>query len=156
MANKDILQYLRETPHNTNVNVVKTMLGDAGSGSSDGTILIYEGQLRTTQTYSSMSGAAYSASIPSAVLISPFIPKVHITFDGKDYILPLASSSGVGVAFYGPDEKFNSGHPDFSNSDYPCGISCHEGGNTKDALYTKEEGTYSVRITIIPEAHVEK
>lgn len=23
MANKDILQYLRETPHNTNVNVVK-------------------------------------------------------------------------------------------------------------------------------------
>lgn len=23
MANKDILEYLRETPHNTNVNVVK-------------------------------------------------------------------------------------------------------------------------------------
>ena len=29
---KDILQYLRETPHNTNVNVVKGMVGN-GSGS---------------------------------------------------------------------------------------------------------------------------
>lgn len=33
MANNDILQYLRETPHNTNVNVVKGMIGnESGSG----------------------------------------------------------------------------------------------------------------------------
>ena len=32
MANNDILQYLRKTPHNTNVNVVKGML-ENGSGS---------------------------------------------------------------------------------------------------------------------------
>lgn len=32
MANNDILQYLRKTPHNTNVNVVKGMIGN-GSGS---------------------------------------------------------------------------------------------------------------------------
>lgn len=33
MANNDILQYLRKTPHNTNVNVVKGMLGnESGSG----------------------------------------------------------------------------------------------------------------------------
>ena len=32
MANNDILQYLRKTPHNTNVNVVKGMI-ENGSGS---------------------------------------------------------------------------------------------------------------------------
>ena len=30
MANNDILQYLRKTPHNTNVNVVKGMIGNEG------------------------------------------------------------------------------------------------------------------------------
>ena len=37
MANKDILQYLRETPHNTNVNVVKGMM-ENGSGDGESEI----------------------------------------------------------------------------------------------------------------------
>ena len=32
MAQTDILEYLRKTPHNTNVNVVKTMLDNSGGG----------------------------------------------------------------------------------------------------------------------------
>ena len=32
MANNDILQYLRKTPHNTNVNVVKGMIGNESGG----------------------------------------------------------------------------------------------------------------------------
>ena len=40
MLNKDVLQYLRETPHNTNVNVVKGMVGNgSGSGAIEMTTL---------------------------------------------------------------------------------------------------------------------
>lgn len=43
MANNDILQYLRKTPHNTNVNVVKGMLGnESGSGAIEITTVFDE------------------------------------------------------------------------------------------------------------------
>ena len=35
MAQTDILEYLRKTPHNTNVNVVKTMLNAEGDGGAE-------------------------------------------------------------------------------------------------------------------------
>ena len=50
MANNDILQYLRKTPHNTNVNVVKGMIGnESGSGAIEMTTL-FEDDIMLTYT----------------------------------------------------------------------------------------------------------
>lgn len=50
MVNNDILQYLRKTPHNTNVNVVKGMLGnESGSGAVEMTT-VFEDDISLTYT----------------------------------------------------------------------------------------------------------
>ena len=50
MANKDILQYLRKTPHNTNVNVVKGMIGN-NSNSPIEISTIFEGDVTDDSVY---------------------------------------------------------------------------------------------------------
>ena len=88
MANKDILQYLRETPHNTNVNVVKGMIG---SGSGSGAIemeTVFEDDI--TFTYQKGQYSATSVSWYEDDTISMLEGYLKITLD--DTIL-LGTSS---------------------------------------------------------------
>ena len=153
MANNDILQYLRETPHNTNVNVVKGMIGNGnGSGSDSNKVTIYEGEITTTTIFSSMSGTANAAPIPSKMLISNVNSQVYINFDGIDYVLPKSSQSTATYStYFGSDDRNTANYPYFpSDASFPCGISIGDGyyGSIRDALYTPEPGTYLVKIEI--------
>lgn len=50
MANNDILQYLRKTPHNTNVNVVKGMIESGSEGGAIEMETIFEDDISLTYT----------------------------------------------------------------------------------------------------------
>ena len=71
MANNDILQYLRKTPHNTNVNVVKGMIGNgSGSGAIEMTTVFDEDITFTYEDNSpyAPSTGTYIGDIPIAVI----------------------------------------------------------------------------------------
>ena len=79
MANNDILQYLRETPHNTNVNVVKGMIGSgSGSGAIEMTTIFDEDISLSYQTGSQYVKAMGHYSSNAIQLLSGYL---KITFD---------------------------------------------------------------------------
>ena len=57
MANNDILQYLRKTPHNTNVNVVKGMIGNESGGGAIEMETVFDEDITLTYTESDYSPA---------------------------------------------------------------------------------------------------
>ena len=56
MAQTDILEYIRKTPHNSNVNVVKGMLNAEGGGGGDSDLST------ATVTYDNQAGARFYLS----------------------------------------------------------------------------------------------
>ena len=139
------------TPTNTNPAILGDMIDQiGGGGSSSDKMLLYEGEITTEQTYSSMGGVAYSASIPAKAVIGPYeVQNVYITFEGNSYILPKSSQPvTTGQCYYGTDERYNSGHPSFSEPTYPCGIVNGYQSLVCDALYTAQPGTYSIKIEV--------
>lgn len=90
MANKDILQYLRKTPHNTNVNVVKGMIGnESGSGAIEMETVFDED---ISLTY---NGVGYSTVTASYTNNNNGIPSYngYLKASLDDIIIPGISSS---------------------------------------------------------------
>lgn len=157
MAQTNILDYIRQTPHNSNVNVVKGMLGNSDGGSlpavttdDDGDILtvvdgewekaepgykcseetatVFDGNLTTT--YSAEMGGNYVNFSTSEQLTAD---PITVTFDGTEYELPKANGGygemgGSGMVF----------------TTYPCFVSRAYANNC--LLWTSTAGTYSVKI----------
>ena len=95
MANNDILQYLRKTPHNTNVNVVKGMVENgSGSGAIEMTTVFDEDIMLTYEAngYSRTHGS-YSGQLS---LINDGYLK--ITLD--NIIIRVISENGLGGGRY--------------------------------------------------------
>ena len=108
MANNDILQYLRKTPHNTNVNVVKGMLGnESGSGTIEMETVFDEDISLTYHTGSQYVKAMGRYDSNAIQLLSGYL---KITFD--DIIFTGASSgtqnSNVCYGFSNPLELFST------------------------------------------------
>ena len=106
MANKDILQYLRETPHNTNVNVVKGMIGN---GSGSGTIemeTVFEDDISLT----------YEDNSPYAPSTGTYIGNISIAgINGG--ILRLTYENNV--LFVAPNNNSFDTSKSISNSELP-------------------------------------
>lgn len=98
MANKDILEYLRETPRNTNVNVVKGMIGNSGSSSIEMTTLFDDDLIGFSYTPSSQYGPATArlegTIIPTSTVGSGFL---KITYEGISKFIIL--NGGYSVSF---------------------------------------------------------
>lgn len=81
MANKSILEYLRETPYNTNVNVVKGMIGNSGDGEkSEAKITIMIGE--NDNLYLSEEDITFLQSLPPVYNINQY--NIYVYLSGSD------------------------------------------------------------------------
>ena len=111
MANNDILQYLRKTPHNTNVNVVKGMIGnESESGAVEMTTVFDEDITFTYNQGNTYNPATGFFEDNREIILSHKYAKITLDdmtfkglpFDSGDYIvitetnpfiLPLSSDT---------------------------------------------------------------
>ena len=152
MNKEDIISYVMKTPNNTNPAVLSNMLDSIeGGGGTGDRIVIYEGEITTTETYSSMAGMAYSGAIPSKVMLGYNVTRVYLTIDGEEYALDKSSvniDSTRGDWLYGTDKR-NGNFPRFEEGDCPGAISRKDGYyGESDSLFTGEAKTYTVKIEV--------
>ena len=95
MANNDILQYLRETPHNTNVNVVKGMIGNESGGGAVEMETVFDEDIMLTYEANgySMPNGSYSGQ-------SPVINDGYLKITLDNFIIRALSENGGGGGQY--------------------------------------------------------
>lgn len=166
MAQQDILDYIRKTPYNSNVNVVKGMIGNTGNSlpevteSDNGMVLTVvngewdkaaggggdagyectEGWVTLTEesVITTKDGQPIAiGSLSYEQLIDA--EKIRVTFNGTEYECERVDT-GVAYGYGGAEE----GTPDPNFSQYPFMIaSSADFGNL---LLTEEAGTYNITI----------
>lgn len=119
MANTDILQYLRKTPHNTNVNVVKGMIGnESGSGAIEVVTLFDDDISGFTYTPSSQSGPARARLEGTIIPISTVGDGIlKVTYEGMHKITVL-SGNGYSISFNASELDLNLPFTSFSMYSY--------------------------------------
>lgn len=137
MTQQDVLDYIRKTPHNSNVNVMKSMLDSlGGSGGDTG----YEcTETRTTLTEESVTTVAQGPFNRGELSYSQIIDAetIFVTFNGTEYECARIDN-GTGDYAYG-----GIGQQGFDFSVYPFAIA--QMGGSVD-LITETAGTYTIKI----------
>ena len=159
MAQQDILDYIRKTPHNSNVNVVKGMLGNSESSSlpevttdDNGDVLtVVNGEWDKAEldlgyecteieavffngsitTQNTGAGFAFGEFTPAQAISGDTLT---VIIDDTEYELPKTDVSGQEA--YG---EFNDNGPIFTT--YPCVIL------PAGQFVTQNPGTYTVKIS---------
>ena len=161
MAQTDVLNYIRKTPYNSNVNVVKGMLGSSGdsglpevTNEDNGDILtVIDGEWAKTEpgykcTIEENTVTYFNGSLTTSLFedfygaqFTPTQPidgdSITVTVNGTEYELPKAIVS-VGIGYGEFDENSN---PIFTNYPYAAGIA-DEG----TYFFTSSADTYTVKI----------
>ena len=113
MANNDILQYLRKTPHNTNVNVVKGMIGNESGGGAIEMTTVFDEDITFTDY---VPGSQYGSAHASGFYELPFstIEKgiLKCTYENFNFFIIYTPGAGSGR---------NQGFGSSSDDDTPCG-----------------------------------
>lgn len=94
MAQTDILEYLRKTPHNTNVNVVKGMLNSESGGSNIMLVNIEIDQSDPTPTIDRTFNELKSAFLNNVPICTRLIQKAN----GENVVI-----SNAPISFYSVD-----------------------------------------------------
>lgn len=140
MDKDKILDYVMNSPTNTNPNVLKTILDDSGSEMNPGysctetvTLLTDESVTTVADEVMNSGTLAYSTSIDADT--------IRVTFDGTEYTCN-AQEGQMGTLYGAP-----MGEEGVDWSEYPFRISSGLG----NILFTESAGTYQVKIETVEE-----
>ena len=112
MSNNDILQYLRKTPHNTNVNVVKGMIGNESGSEAIEMETIFEDDITfTNYTPGTQYGPAYVSDFYELSFSTIEKGFLKCTYENLSFFIIYRPGAG----------SSNQGGEMFSDVDTPCG-----------------------------------
>ena len=133
MAQQDVLDYIRKTPHNSNVNVVKGMLNAESGGGDSWTVLTEESVTTSAQAGVVLGMLTYSQLIDAET--------IKVTFNGTEYECHRVISDNFNL--YG---GIGQNGPDFSQYPFAITSKLTNEGYAQGEIYTETAGTYTIKI----------
>lgn len=147
MTKQEIINYVMNSPANTNPNVLSSLLDDVTEVSEETTILTEESV--TTQTPSFPTGENPSYGMGNLVY-SQIIDAdaIQVTFEGRKYICQKREALNSSRVEYGASADSKTGLPDFSEFPFAIFSLTALDGKVHNTLTTEAVGTYQIKIEV--------
>ena len=140
-ASEELIEYLMETPNNTNWNVVGSLSGSGNNEDSAKRLIVFEGTITTEYNEALMSSQTIiNSNIPTS------LTKCFVTYNGVEYILPYDNVMGG----YGKSTFSDQGMPIGAFDDFPCYVwpGIKTGNFNKIIILTSSNTTCTIKIEI--------